>query len=603
MLTKVIIKNFGSIKDEVSIKINGNITALLGKNESGKSTVLRAINKLNEETISDDEKNVLLRNEESYVIGYYRMDENVIESINDKFKDSKYCFYKFPLEYGALCYSIEVNDSDTTIFDLFYYIKDDTTGRHEKVSISYIFKERIINAIKELLSTFDDDNVKKFLDDIEHLSEDEIITNLSSIIISDEGLKSEVDELISEIRSDSWVDLVPKYKYILFSSFRDILSDNILYQDLNDNMQALNLLRISKVDLNKLSKAFNENNELVLDTLQTGYTNVVSKKFKEIFHQTDEDFKLKIRFGTVRKEIIFYTQDSTTGVEAIPLSQRSDGFKWYLSLYLTLYDFLERPNDCNYVLLLDEPNLYLHPSAQRNLVYDVFYKDFSGVQIIYSTHSPYMIDIDNSFSVRIIDKTDTTNVYNSTSEYSVKKGELQNVDTLTPLFTALGLTISNDVILNNKDKVFVVEGILDVYVLQSFIKKLNYVKKMNNIKFVSSTGASKVPLIYSYLFGMGYNVFTLVDNDDPGRNAIKKILNIPKLDENIPTNFLTYGIVDSGKDELELENLFSSNDYEAYIKEKDVLYYKKIYDNVDDYNFEDETLDNFKKLFEYLLKL
>lgn len=35
-----------------------------------------------------------------------------------------------------------------------------------------------------------------------------------------------------------------------------------------------------------------------------------------------------------------------------------------------------------------------------------------------------------------------------------------------------------------KDKLFVVEGIQDVYTLKALIKKLDYEKKMKNIKFI-----------------------------------------------------------------------------------------------------------------------
>ena len=157
----------------------------------------------------------------------------------------------------------------------------------------------------------------------------------------------------------------------------------------------------------------------------------------------------------------------------------------FLSLYLTLYEYLEK-NDSSikYILLLDEPNLYLHPGAQKNLLFNVFYKEFSDLQIIYTTHSPYMIDVDNSFSLRIVEKNKSTNIYNSTREYAEKHSDLKDVDTMTPLLTALDLNISNDLIYDSKDKIFVVEGIQDVYIIRAMINKLKYKTKMKNIKFI-----------------------------------------------------------------------------------------------------------------------
>lgn len=56
MLVNVKIKNFLSIKNEEVIKINNGITSIIGKNESGKSTILKAIEKLNGKKIEKQEK-------------------------------------------------------------------------------------------------------------------------------------------------------------------------------------------------------------------------------------------------------------------------------------------------------------------------------------------------------------------------------------------------------------------------------------------------------------------------------------------------------------------------------------------------------------------
>lgn len=174
------------------------------------------------------------------------------------------------------------------------------------------------------------------------------------------------------------MDLLPKYKFIHFSSFKDLLNDNVLFEEIENNSQVLNILKIANIDIKKLEKAFKENYEIALGDMETEYIEIVSRKFKEIFQQTDKDFKLKIRFGTNKKEILFLTQDKTSGAKSINLSQRSDGFKWYLSLYLTLYDYLENNDEkIKYILLLDEPNLYLHPELKIIYYITFFIKSLS----------------------------------------------------------------------------------------------------------------------------------------------------------------------------------------------------------------------------------
>ena len=52
------------------------------------------------------------------------------------------------------------------------------------------------------------------------------------------------------------MNLLPKYKFISFSSFKDVLSDNVLFSELDKNKQAENILKVANIDIEKLSKAF-----------------------------------------------------------------------------------------------------------------------------------------------------------------------------------------------------------------------------------------------------------------------------------------------------------------------------------------------------------
>jgi predicted ATP-dependent endonuclease of OLD family len=75
------------------------------------------------------------------------------------------------------------------------------------------------------------------------------------------------------------------------------------------------------------------------------------------------------------------------------LEGRSTGLQWFLSFYLVF--LVESEGDHkNAVLLLDEPGLSLHPLAQRNL--SVFFENLSITnQIMFTTHSPFLVDADN----------------------------------------------------------------------------------------------------------------------------------------------------------------------------------------------------------------
>lgn len=106
MITKIRIKNFGSIKDEQLIKFNKDVTTFIGKNESGKSTILKDIDKLNGDKILESEKNVLLRNSDSYIEGTFTIEKDKIIKINKLQNEStEYGFYCFPEEYDSIHYT------------------------------------------------------------------------------------------------------------------------------------------------------------------------------------------------------------------------------------------------------------------------------------------------------------------------------------------------------------------------------------------------------------------------------------------------------------------------------------------------------------------
>lgn len=599
MLTKVVIKNFLSIKDEETIKLNKDVTSIIGKNESGKSTILKAISKLNGSQITKQEKNVSLKDEPSFIKGYFKISNSDIKKINKNYlADSTYGFYSLPEKYESLYFSIEILDSSSTRFFNLYYMGEDNKL---KIILPSIFTDRIREAITNQLNKYElTDECKLFLKEIGKLDEKIIKEKIKILNVSDE-CRENLNQIETEISPKYWIELLPKFKFISFSSFSDVLKDNVLFSDLDNNQQAKNILRIANIDIEKLGQAFEEDNEQELEDMQTQYINIVSKKFKEIFQQTDEEFKLKIRFGTSKKEIIFLTQDKTSGTSSINLSQRSDGFRWYLSLYLTLYDYLNNTQqEINYILLLDEPNLYLHPGAQNNLLLNVFYKEFSDVQIVYTTHSPYMIDSDNTFSIRIVEKDKQTKIYNSSREYAENTKKIKDVDTLSPLLTALELNISNSLIINDKDFLIAVEGIQDVYILKAMIKKIKYSDKFKNIKFISGMSAEKLPFMFSYLYGMGYNTYCLVDNDKSGRKVISTITN-SDISDDLVNRVLKYNIILDNEDYFLLEDLFSLDDKDKYLSKKSTVLYKRVFDEIDSIIFEKETENNFKKLFDKIL--
>lgn len=83
-----------------------------------------------------------------------------------------------------------------------------------------------------------------------------------------------------------------------------------------------------------------------------------------------------------------------------PFSERSAGFVWFFSF---LVKFAQVKNDSNpVILLLDEPGLTLHGKAQADLLRFFDEKLAPFHQVIYSTHSPFLVPANDMASIRVV---------------------------------------------------------------------------------------------------------------------------------------------------------------------------------------------------------
>ncbi len=594
-LLKVKIKNFLSLKEEQTLKLNNGITSLIGLNEAGKTSILKAIIKLNGEKIKKEEKNKKLKSNESSITGYFSIGGDEIKNINKgldpliQLDESK----KYAIE-------VFVDDEDGVGYNLLYLDEE-----KKYVSMDSIFLNILNGEIVKNISINDSLEHKKgtYQETIEYLEE------LIKMDSANTDELSQIKEIAEYLNENKWTESIPDYEFISFSVFRDVLKSKYTIDEVKKEQKVLNILKIAGIDIEQIDKDITENNVFSIQDVENEYAEIATTKFKEIFKQVDDNFKLRIKIDSATRSIYFSTQDKTTDNVSIPIDDRSEGFKWYLSIYLTLYNYIENNDSHNKILLLDEPNLYLHAEAQMDLLERVFKKEFKNIQIIYTTHSPYMIDSANTNSIKIIEKETQTNIYNSAREYALARKDMNDVDALTPVMTALHLNIANELIVNSNNNIIIVEGIQDLYVLKSMIYKLNYTGKFKNIKIIPCFGSEKVTFMFGYLYGLGYKTYILVDNDKAGRRTINEITN--REPDNFLKNYLfTYSLsFESKSDNIQkkiqdvlLENLISKNDWSNIFKEKNTILYKNVYDNIDNLNFEKETIDNFKNLFDNIIK-
>ena len=131
--------------------------------------------------------------------------------------------------------------------------------------------------------------------------------------------------------------------------------------------------------------------EILLSSASSAFT----KSFNEWWKQGNYTFEFQADGNFFR----IWVSDSVRP-ERIELESRSTGLQWFFSFYLVFLVESEQHHQ-NAILLLDEPGVTLHPLAQKDL-FQFFENLAQNNQILYTTHSPFMVDSNHLERVRSI---------------------------------------------------------------------------------------------------------------------------------------------------------------------------------------------------------
>jgi predicted ATP-dependent endonuclease of OLD family len=124
----------------------------------------------------------------------------------------------------------------------------------------------------------------------------------------------------------------------------------------------------------------------------------ITRRIQEVWTQ-EPSLEIKLR---VNGKLMYIDFSDATTVYDTPKS-RSPGFLWYLSFYINFIATTREAKANEYLFLLDEPGLHLHPSGQKDLTH--LLEDLSQKnQLIYTTHSPFMINRNHPQRVRVVVK-------------------------------------------------------------------------------------------------------------------------------------------------------------------------------------------------------
>ena len=242
---------------------------------------------------------------------------------------------------------------------------------------------------------------------------------------------------------------------------------------------------------------------------------------------------------------------------SLPLRNRSKGFIWFFS-FLIWFSRIQGEKDCKYVLLLDEPGLNLHAAAQNDLLAFINKELASKYQVIYTTHSPFMINSESLNQVRTVYDSQDSKDGSIISEAIQEK----DPDTLFPLQAALGYDIAQNLYISKNN--LIVEGVSDLIFLESiseYLKELGKTGLDENITIVPTGGLDKVVSFISLLRGSKLNIVCLLDNFIDS-NSEERLNNLIKEKIIKDKNILFFGDFAKLKNnKADLEDMFNKNNY------------------------------------------
>jgi len=573
-LKEVTIHKFKCIESEQTFEVGEDITVLVGMNESGKTSILEALAKTN--YFSDDEDFKFNATHDYPRKEKKKMDKSGVtpSAVTCKYSISQELLKKISQDVGDRVFSQTVfsrttkfNQKNTfldikTDFNRFISAKTKILGISSKSLNDKLFKVSSLEDLKTVIAEYKDEDLK------------EKLSSLKKYLQNDWKWSTPLDEYISRMY------LHPNLPKFLYYDEYYALPSRINIEKLkNEQLEsgelktAKALFELADININELINADDfEDFKAELEATEATIT-------EEIFKYWKTNQNLEIKFDIDKQEktdpngnrrIVEHILDirvrNNRSKVSLPLKNRSKGFNWFFS-FLVWFKKIQEDADANYVLLLDEPGLNLHASAQGDLL--EFIEHLSkNYQILYSTHSPFMVEPTKLERVRTIVET---------LKGSVVSDSIQEKDpnTLFPLQAALGYDIAQNLFISKNN--LLVEGVSDLIYLQimaGLLQEEGRGSLREDITIVPVGGLEKVSTFVSLLRGNKLNIACLLDSsiNMSSKSSIEKLIKEKIIQEKKIVFFDEF--VPDYK-EADIEDIFTKTEYltlfnEAFSEKKNI---------------------------------
>lgn len=285
--------------------------------------------------------------------------------------------------------------------------------------------------------------------------------------------------------------------------------------------------------------------------LASSASNAMTQRFEDWWEQRKHKFRYAIDGDYFR----VWVSDDLDPSE-VELDQRSLGMQYFFSFYLVFLVEAQGAH-ANSILLLDEPGVHLHGTAQGAVV-RFLDRVSKANQTLYTTHSPFMVDVNHLERVRAVYEADDGTTKVSEDVWPRDK------DTLFPLQAALGYQVIQSLFIAPRQ--VIVEGITDLWLLKALNEALGAKGREQlppTTAILPAAGATKMAPLASLLLAHDIEFVALLDGDEPARKAGKKLAEQLFAGDGSRCLFVADLL---GIEAGEIEDVFSESEYLAAVK-------------------------------------
>lgn len=501
---------FKSIDNSGQVSIDPDVTVLVGMNEAGKTAFLQALTKANSVEPGlkfDPVEDYPRKNLTAYLKQHadepagaavltYRLDQEEVTAINAALltklpKDFSFTVTQRYNNTRAITISVDEKPVVAAVISAAKLSTDAATAAKGATSL-----RDLSHRLGDIERTPDDDQFKASLD--------------ARIAAAPAEWSSVVENEVWK-KASAWI---PKFLY--FDDYYTLpgktnlanLAERVAQEPQNptalepSHRAVLALLRMADIPLTDLTNpAGYETIKAKLEGISISITDQVFKFWKQN-EQLEVEFDIRADAKETQAPFnnganLYIRIKNKRHRVTVPFDKRSKGFIWFFS-FLVWFDSVQQQagetKNHDLILLLDEPGLSLHALAQADFLR--YIDDLSTKhQVIYTTHSPFMVHADRLSQVRVVEDREGkgTQISENISGYDPK--------TLFPLQAALGYSMAQNLFISQRN--VLIEGPSDLIYLRFFssiLEELRNVALRGEITLVPTGGLDKVATFVA-LFG------------------------------------------------------------------------------------------------------